>query len=160
MSENSHTFQVKAKWNGYAAGDGVISTETQTIDFGLPAQMGGLPGRLNPEELFASALGSCYLITLASIAGRRKLPIEEIELRVECKVATQADKSLKITAIQLFPRILMKETEDWILQAVKHAAIRAEEMCLVSKAVRGNVEVTVTPELDIIQVFATMGEAI
>lgn len=160
MSENSHTFMIKACWHGYAGGDGVISTETQALNFGLPAQMGGAPGRFNPEELFASAFGSCYLITLASIAGRRKLPIEEVELRVECKVGIQADQTLKILSLHLFPRIILKETEDWILEAVKHAAVRAEEMCLVSKAIRGNVDVHVTPSLEIITVLATIGEAI
>ena len=148
MSEEKHLFESKSVWTGNSDGNGTLTLHSgQTLDYGVPEDLGGKAGRSNPEEMLLSAVVSCYSITLALLAERRRLPITHIEVTGEGDVVRQPDKTLKFTAIRLFPRILLASADEAHGKQAEDFAHKAEKYCVISNAIRGNVEVTVTPEV-------------
>ena len=142
MAEEKHVFQVHSVWNGDSDGDGTNETEGRSTVYGRPHQLGGAPGRTNPEEMLTEAVASCYSITLAVIAERKRLPVTKIEVSAEGDVIRQPDKTLKFTAIRLKPVITVNSEDEAVKQKVLDSAHHAEKYCLISNALKGNVEIT------------------
>ncbi|PZR99000.1 MAG: hypothetical protein DLM67_04745 [Candidatus Nephthysia bennettiae] len=62
-------------WSGSERqGAGAVETGASAIEFPVPASRGGRGTGTNPEELVASAVGSCYTATLASLPFKARLP--------------------------------------------------------------------------------------
>lgn len=147
MTEEKHTFSVHSIWNGDADGDGCLETEDRQALYGRPHQLGGTPGRTNPEELLTEAVASCYSITLAVIAERKRLPITKIEVTGRGEIVRQPDRTLKFTAIHL-TACLSVDSEDGAVHAkALEAAHTAEKYCLISNALKGNVAITLEPTI-------------
>ena len=147
MSEEKHVFTVESIWTGDSDGEGTLSCEGRYTDYARPAQLGGPEGKSNPEELLVNAVVSCYSITLAILAERKRLPLERFEVTGEGDVVRQPDKSLKFTAIRLKPRLHLTDTSEEIGTKALEAAVKAEDYCLISQALHGNVAISVEPEL-------------
>jgi peroxiredoxin-like protein len=147
MSEERHLFHLKSVWTGNSDGDGRIIADTGSIDYGVPALLGGKAGRSNPEEMLLAAVASCYSITFALLAERRSLPVTEIHVEAQGAVERQPDRSLKFTSIRLHTRIRMEGADETQRKATLEASQRAEKYCLISRALQGNVEIVVEPEL-------------
>lgn len=145
MSEEIHRFKLTSSWNGTSDGDGTITTGWGKIAYGIPEGLGGAPGRSNPEEMLIGAVASCYSITFAMLAERKRLDPPTLEMVAEGEVVRQPDKTLKFTAIKLSPTITISNATQ--RDAVLDCARKAEGYCLVSRALRGNVEITVVPEI-------------
>jgi peroxiredoxin-like protein len=147
MPEEQHRFALRSTWTGNSNGDGALAGAGGTLDYGPPPAFGGKPGRTNPEELLMGAVASCYSITLAILAERRRLPITRIEMECEGEVVRQVGGTLKFVSIRLSPRLTLTGNDPSQIQAATDAAYKAEQYCVVSNAVRGNVEITVAPEI-------------
>lgn len=147
MAEEKHVFEVYSVWNGNSDGDGVLETEGRSTEYGAPHQLGGAPGRTNPEEMLTEAVASCYSITLAVIAERKRLPVTKIEVAAEGDVVRQPDKTLKFAAIRLKPLITVNSDDEAVRRKVLDSAHRAEDYCLISNALKGNVEITLEPTI-------------
>jgi peroxiredoxin-like protein len=147
MSEDLHQFHLQSVWKGNSQGDGTITVNGRTLDYGIPEALGGEAGRSNPEEMLLGAVASCYSMTLAILAERRRLPITQIDLACEGDVHRQPGGTLKYTAIRLAPTITMPGGDEAQVKAATDFAHKAEQYCVISNAIRGNVEVTVTPTI-------------
>src|SRR5579863_7059012 len=117
MPEESHRFQLRSVWTGKSDGDGGLTAEGRTLDYGPPPVFGGKPGRTNPEELLLGAVASCYSITLAVLAERRRLPITRIETDCEGEVVRQVGGTLKFVSIKLSPHITLMGNDPSQVQA-------------------------------------------
>ncbi len=147
MAEELHTFRLESIWDGGPDGGGTLKGEGGSILFGMPKELGGSGGRANPEELLISAVAACYSITLAILAERRRLPIARIEVAAEGDVVRQLGGTLKFAAIRLKPRITVTGGDEGTRSAVLDSAHKADTYCVISNAVRGSVELSVSPEI-------------
>lgn len=148
MSEEIHVFKLKSVWNGNTDGSGeLILDDQRTVTYGVPVNLGGNPGRSNPEELLTSAVAGCYSITLALLAEKKRLPLIRIEMDAEGEVIRQPDRSLKFRAIRLFPKLTLSLCDEATQKTALDIAFKAEKLCMISTALRPNVEITVFPEL-------------
>lgn len=148
MSEEKHSFHLQSVWLGNSDGDGTLTADRgATIEYGVPEDLGGKPGRSNPEDMLLAAVTSCYSITLALLAERKRLPVTRIDVEANGEVVRQPDKTLKYTSIQLCPKIALSSTEEAHRKAALDMAHKADLYCVISRAVRGNIEITVEPEL-------------
>lgn len=147
MSEEKHLFHLTSVWLGDSDGDGTLTADGWTLEYGVPPQLGGRPGRTNPEELLLGALAACYSATLAYLAERRRLPVARIDIALEGEIVRQLGGTLKYRAIRLSPKITLEGDDEAQRKAVLDAAHKAEQYCIISNAVRGNVELTITPEV-------------
>src|SRR5258708_48918 len=147
MSEELHSFTIKSVWTGDSNGDGVVTPSGGAISYGLPEGLGGAAGRTNPEELLMCSIAACYSLTLAVLAERRKLPVSQIETAVEGDVIRQPGGTLKFIAMRLKPKITLNSSDEGHLKATHDFAHKAEQYCVISNAIRGNVELSVVPEI-------------
>ena len=107
----------------------------------LPAEFGGRGENATPEDLFLAALASCYLATLGIILEKGKIPYESLTLDAELR--TDVAVPATITEAILRPRIVSSHDR----AALTAACHRAEQFCIVSRAVGTNVRKTVEPVL-------------
>lgn len=160
MAEEIHKFTVSSTWTGNSDGDGVARGDGWSIGYGSPASFGGKTapqpsieaeegtgGRANPEELLISAVVSCYCITLAYLAERKRLPLERIEMDASGEVVRQVGGSLKFESITLRPQLLSHGADESQVRSLTDCAHKAETYCPVSNALRGNVRIEVCPEV-------------
>ena len=107
----------------------------------LPKELGGAACGTNPEEMLFTTAAACYLITLGIILEKRNIAAERLEV---VTTGTMDDEKLKITRIVHEPRVRLAAAPTAEQRTSLTEAIhRAEQMCLVSNAIRGNVEVAV-----------------
>ncbi len=97
----------------------------------------------NPEELLLGAASGCYVITLAIILSNRKVPYTRLELESEGFVVD--DGGLRFDRIEHRPTIYVDQPVDH--EKISLYAEQAEHACMVSSALRGNVQVTVHPQV-------------
>lgn len=129
------------QWRGEFAGSGTIKAGGIETAICLPKEFGGTGDQTTPEDLVVAALGSCYLITLGIILEKNKIAYESLTLAAELR--TNAAFPPKMEEIILKPRIISGGNKQAILDAVH----RAEQMCLVSQAVEGNIKKTLQPDI-------------
>lgn len=141
-----HRFVLSARWQGGRNGEGEIAVGQLRTAVSAPAELDGPGVGTNPEEMLTGAAATCYLITLAAVLERRELPVTGISLVTEGVVNTEG--GLRFERILHRPRIGLRAgaTAEQVERA-RQAAERAEQACMISRAVRGNVEVLVEPEV-------------
>jgi osmotically inducible protein OsmC len=100
-------------------------------------------GKTSPEELIAGAHASCFAMALALVLGDDGAPPERLAISASCTL-DEVDGAPRITSVELVVRA-------WVpgLDAGKFEQIvgRAADLCPVSNALSGNVEISVRHEL-------------
>jgi peroxiredoxin-like protein len=141
-----HHFHLKANWNGGRNGTGIIEAGHLKQEISIPKEMDGPGVGTNPDEMLIGAAATCYLITLAAIIERRKWPV--VELSLETEGIVHVDNLLKFEKIIHRPKLLIKKgvtEQEW--KAINQATEAAEKSCMISNALRGNVELEVEARL-------------
>jgi peroxiredoxin-like protein len=142
MSE-VHTYKVRSAWSGNRQGTGTINGDGLSSKFSVPNNLDGPGVGTNPEELLLGAASGCYVITLAIILSNRKVPYTRLELESEGFVVD--DGGLRFDRIEHRPTIYVDQPVDH--EKISLYAEQAEHACMVSSALRGNVQVTVHPQV-------------
>jgi peroxiredoxin-like protein len=145
MSE--HRFHLTAYWQGGLHGEGQISVGNLQSAVSVPKEMNGPGVGTNPDEMLVGAAATCYLITLGAMLANRRLALTELRLESEGIVVMEGN-SPRFSKIIHRPVIVMENdaTEEQVQTAVALAE-RAEKACMISKAIRGNVDVVVKPNV-------------
>jgi peroxiredoxin-like protein len=139
-----HRFELTAEWQGGRLGTGHITTGHLNAAVSIPGELQGPGHGTNPEELLLGAAATCYLITLAAILERQE--IDRLTLNSEAFVSSSP--SMKFEKIIHRPVIHMSaDASESMIEKAKQAAFRAEQACMISKAVKGNVEILVEPKV-------------
>lgn len=140
-------FALEGHWHGGRLGSGKVTAGALSSSVSIPAEMGGPGIGTNPDELLLAAAANCYLITLASILENRKLPVRSLSLRSEGTVERDGGR-LTYKRIVHRPLIELEGTpSDDVRTTALLGAERAEKACMISQAVRGNVELAVEADV-------------
>ena len=99
-------------------------------------------GKTSPEELIAAAHATCYAMALSNVLTEHDAQPERLEVDAVC---TLDDQQLKITNVNLDVRGTVPGIGE---DEFESAAREAEQLCPVSNALRGNVEIRVTASLE------------
>jgi osmotically inducible protein OsmC len=106
------------------------------------SRTGSPEGQTSPEELIASAHATCYAMALSNTLAENDTPPERLTVDAVC---TLDDEQLKITAVDIDVRGEVPGIgEDEFQNAVQEA----EQLCPVSNAIRGNVEIRLNARLE------------
>ena len=130
----------RAVWEGdLVHGSGRVSTGTGSVDQTMTwaARAQDVEGA-SPEELIAAAHATCVSMALAGALARAGTPPK----RLETDATTAFDKvgdAFALTSVRLEIR---GEVEGLDEDGFRRAAEEAKENCPVSKALAGNVEIT------------------
>jgi peroxiredoxin-like protein len=129
--ENEHKHRVVAWWSSGQTGLAKSDSAPNAIHFAAPPQFGGLEGRWTPEDLFISAVASCYTTTFHAIADSSKFDYNDLEVEAE-GIVKKTGTGYAFAEIVLRPSLTIPN-EDSRERAVTLLQ-RARELCLVSRA--------------------------
>jgi len=145
-----HIFTLSGDWKGGLNGAGAISVGALQAEIATPVELGGTGQGTNPEEMLLGAAATCYMITLGAILAKRAYPIRALAIRSEATYSSEG--GLTCESIVHRPTIELEAgaSESQRDEAIK-AAHRAEKACMVTKALTGNVVISVEPTVNISQ---------
>lgn len=136
-------------WNGdLASGEGTVSAGTTGLFTDLPVSWSsrteGPDGRTSPEELLAAAHASCYAMAFSGGLARRGTPPEHLHVEAEVTF-DQVGEAWTVVSSRLTVVGHVDGISDVDFDA---AAQAAKDGCPISRALKGNVELTVDATLE------------
>lgn len=142
-----HHFYLKAEWPGGRNNIGTIDAGNLKTKISIPPEMDGPGEGTNPDEMLLGAAATCYVITLAAMIERMNLPLKEM--------AHEAEGIVDVTnGVFTYKKIIHKPTVVLEKSATEkdHRKLRAlvekaEQSCMISRAIKGNVELELRPTL-------------
>lgn len=117
-------------------GTGIISNQPVT----WAARTEQPDGKTSPEELIAGAHATCYAMALSNTLAQHGHPPEQLDVTAVCTFDPP-----KITTMVLTVRGRVPGLDD---ATFKQIAQEGEQNCPVSNALRNNVDIRVTAELE------------
>lgn len=142
-----HDYPVRVEWSGGRNGKGKVAAAHAALDIAVPPEFSGPGGAASPEELLTSAITCCYTMTFGIIAENRKVPVESVQVEATGQVE-QNGPSFKYTSITIRPTItLSADATDEQISLAQDMAHKADAYCIVTNAVRNNVQIIVEPKI-------------
>src|SRR5579862_7951930 len=144
-----HEYPVAVDWIGGRDGKGSVATKHSgtTIQIAVPPEFQGPGGGASPEELLTSAIASCYTMTFGIIAANRKVPVESVKVAATGEVE-QNGPSFKYISVTVRPEItLSSDATDEHVKLAEEMAHKADAYCIITNAVRNNVQIIVEPNV-------------
>ncbi|SIS40831.1 OsmC family protein [Salimicrobium flavidum] len=142
-------FYLKAEWPGGRNSVGSIQADKLHTEISIPKEMDGPDIGTNPDEMLLGAAATCYIITLAAMMERAELDVKEMDMDSEGVV----DVSNGVFTYQQIihrPRVVLENTAtDDDFDKLQQLTNRAEAVCMISRAIEGNVTLTLEPDLAI-----------
>ncbi|RAI82208.1 hypothetical protein BFS35_000560 [Macrococcoides goetzii] len=139
-----HTFKCTAKFTGGYNGIGTIENKHLKSQISIPEEMNGPDIGTNPDEMLMSAAVTCFTITLSSYFEKNNL-YTEVD-HVDATATISVDKGLQ-TYESIAYNIYLKSLEDNVqvlnIPKLKRIIDKAENNCMITKALKGNVTVTI-----------------
>ncbi|MCL6647651.1 MAG: OsmC family peroxiredoxin [Chloroflexi bacterium] len=142
------TRTAQAIWNGeLATGSGTVSAVSSAtfrdLPVSWPARTEQPDGRTSPEELLAAAHASCFAMALSAGLGRAGTPPTRLEVSATVTFAnvngawTVTESRLSVTGT----------VPGATAESFRQAAEGAKENCPISRALKGNVQLSVEAHL-------------
>lgn len=132
------TFKSDLTWAGLGKeGEGKLQTSEETMIYSSPASMGGKGVGVSPEDLLVSAVASCYSGTLFALLKKKKLPVKEVQVRAEGRVAGFPLQSA-FNQLIVYPTVIGGIPSE--KEAYETAARKARDKCFIGKTISGNVD--------------------
>jgi peroxiredoxin-like protein len=138
-----HSFHLKADWPGGRNSAGSIDAGQLKTKISIPKEMDGPGIGTNPDEMLLGAAGTCYIITLAAMIERAKLPLHHMELESEGKVDVTNGIFTYKSIIHRPTVILDRTASEENYRKLEKLVDRAEKSCMISRALKGNVDLSV-----------------
>lgn len=128
--------------------EGIVQSPSvqQPVHVTKPPEFGGTEDGWNPEQLFLSAVTSCYMTTYLSFV--QKIRFENVGF--ECTATGQVELvegKFKFTYIHIYPKAQVTSEED--VEKARLAMEKAKKYCLISNSI--NAEIIQHPEVVIVK---------
>jgi peroxiredoxin-like protein len=136
-----HVFHLKAHWPGGRNDTGSIETKNLKTMVSIPPEMDGPGIGTNPDEMLLGAAATCYIITLAAMLERSR--IDKLDLTMESEGIVDVTNGV-ITYKKIIHRpvaTIEQDTPEKVSTLLQKLAIKAEHSCMISRALKGNVEI-------------------
>jgi osmotically inducible protein OsmC len=140
--------QAEAVWTGTLfEGNGIVSAGSGAfaeLPITWASRTEHSDGKTSPEELLAAAHASCFSMAFSLVLAEAGTPPEQLIVKATCAFE-QVPTGFAITAIALDVRGRVAGIDD---ARFAQAAERAAQLCPVSNALTGNVDVNLTARLE------------
>lgn len=138
-----------AVWQGdLLNGSGTVSSRSSQHFSDLPVSWASRTeqpeGRTSPEELLAAAHAACFSMALANGLAKAGHPADQLEVTAEVTFDKQ-DAGWGVTRSALSVRGRVPGIDQ---EGFRAAAETARDGCPISRALKGNVELSVEPTLE------------
>jgi len=143
-----HHFHLKADWPGGRNSEGFINAGNLQTKVSIPTEMEGPGVGTNPDEMLLGAAATCYIITLAAMIERAKLPLDRMSLE-SVGIVEETKGVLTYKKIIHRPFVaLTTEATNKDRSLLKRLTEKAETSCMISRALKGNVEITLEATIE------------
>jgi peroxiredoxin-like protein len=134
-----HTFTLQTDWNGGRNDSGTLQAERLQTAISIPPEMDGPGIGTNPDEMLLGAAATCYIISLAAMLERSSI---QAALSMTSEGIVDVTNGI-FTYEQIIHRLTIRladhtEKNERIAARLAH---KAEGTCMISKAVKGNVDI-------------------
>lgn len=136
-----HHFSLHANWPEGRNGTGTIKSGNLQTTVSIPTEMDGPGIGTNPDEMLLGAAATCYIITLAAMLERSGIKKESLHMNSEAIVDVTKGIFTYEKIIHRPTIVLASDVSDRQLQTTKKLAQKAEDSCMISRALKGNVEI-------------------
>jgi osmotically inducible protein OsmC len=149
MSEAEQIRRASVRWSGNLdLGLGSVSADTsgafRDLAVTWPSRTEAPEGRTSPEELLAAAHASCFSMALAGTLTREGTPPGDLSVSATVTFQREEGKwSVVSSHLDVRGRI-----EGLTQEGLADAAERAKENCPISRALKGNVALSVEATLE------------
>ncbi|MDR7001983.1 OsmC family protein [Neobacillus niacini] len=135
-----HRFLLKANWPGLRNDVGEIEVGNLKTKISIPPEMDGPGVGTNPDEMLLGAAATCYIITLAAMMERSHL--DKVSLTMDSEAIVDVTNGVfTYKKIIHRPHIVLKnDASEKDLALAQKLAKKAETSCMISRAIKGNVE--------------------
>ncbi|QVY59904.1 OsmC family protein [Cytobacillus gottheilii] len=136
-----HEFHLHTNWPGTRNDIGDLTTKGLTTKISIPPEMDGPGIGTNPDEMLLGAAATCYIITLAAMLERSK--INKKMLSMDSVGMVEVEKGI-ITYKKIIHKpvlVLESDASDKQRLLAEKLAHKAESSCMISRALKGNVEI-------------------
>jgi osmotically inducible protein OsmC len=145
----AQTREATARWSGdLLGGRGVVTAATTGVFSDLPvtwaSRIGEPAGLTSPEELLATAHASCYSMAVSNELAKAGTTPESVAVTV----AITADKLDTGWTVQAAHITVRGRVPGATPESFLEAAQKARDGCPISKALKGNVELSVDATLE------------
>ncbi|MET3574920.1 peroxiredoxin-like protein [Bhargavaea ullalensis] len=130
-----------ADWPGKRNDVGTIEADQLKTSISIPREMDGPGIGTNPDEMLLGAAATCYIITLAAMLERAGIQKESLRMESEAAVDVTGGVFTYLRIIHRPELVLARTADERKLEQARRLAVKAEESCMISRAVRGNVEI-------------------
>ncbi len=142
-----HVFQLKATWPGGRNDVGSIESGQLRTRVSIPPAMDGPGVGTNPDEMLLGAAATCYIITLAAMLERAGIRTTALSLESEGVVDVTHGVFTYRRIVHRPDVTLADGNAPDAMERLQRLVQRADERCMITKALHGNVPVTVEPVL-------------
>ncbi len=142
-----HHFHLKAAWPGGRNNAGTIDAGNLQTKISIPKEMDGPGVGTNPDEMLLGAAATCYIITLAAMIERAELPLKEMSHEAEGIVDVTNGVFTYKKIIHKPTVVLTEAATERDFSKLMALVEKAEKNCMISRAIQGNVELELQPNL-------------
>ncbi|MGY4797126.1 SACOL1771 family peroxiredoxin [Lysinibacillus fusiformis] len=133
-----HKFTMDLTWSEGRNGTGNIKASNLQTQISIPREMNGPGIGTNPDEMLLGAAATCYLITLAALLERSEIDVAELSMQAHGFVSVE-NGVFTYEKIVHKPIITVQELTEQLEKRMIRLAQKAEQTCMISKALKGNV---------------------
>lgn len=143
-----HHFHLQANWPGGRNEVGTIEAGQLKTSISIPPEMDGPGAGTNPDEMLLGAAATCYIITLAAMLERSGIHQEALTMESEAIVDVTNgvftyEKIVHKPHVIVTPKFAAQE------EKINRLIKKAETSCMISRAIQGNVEIELEPQLTV-----------
>jgi organic hydroperoxide reductase OsmC/OhrA len=121
----------------------LVAPDKPALEVATPVEFrDGMPGYWTPEDMLVAATASCFVLTFTSLAKRRDVAFEELEVTGSGHVTRRADRRFGFVVVELRASVKTDAANE---QPVREIAREAHGACIVGRAL----DVPVELELDV-----------
>lgn len=136
-----HTFQLTIDWPGGRNEVGSLTAQRLETKISIPPEMDGPGIGSNPDEMLLGAAATCYIITLAAMLERSQI---DASLALKSEGIVEVENGVfTYKEIHHYVELTMLQQDEKKQRTAQRYAYKAEETCMISKALRGNVKIEV-----------------
>jgi lipoyl-dependent peroxiredoxin len=131
---------------GRISGHGRTSSGTVEVDLRLPKEMGGQGDGTNPEELFAVGFAACFEGALGVVGRRAKEEVDDVAIDSKVMLLPTEERGFKLA-------VALDVTLPSVSDPAKAADLvrAAHKVCPYSNATRGNIEVALSANGQVVE---------
>ncbi|MBC7713498.1 MAG: OsmC family protein [Rhizobacter sp.] len=118
----------------------------QTIHNSAAPEYKGDSDMTNPEELFASSLASCHMLTFLAVASKSGYIVDNYECKAEAFMGKNASGKMSVTEITLHPQTVFSGDKHPSEEQLKSLHDKAHANCFIAQSINTKVNVLSSQE--------------